>query len=146
MFLARGYLKIAEASGQDGEDYKYEIEEMPYELATINQEVVFLFKKLIRGWFHTGNAAYNDFIKALLADNVKAMNIMYICLKITFYNKLLSLSILYQFHLFFNPKEKIVNISNFSFVFSIFYVLFCLNSTIHLYVLKLLLQKETGCQ
>ena len=37
-------------------------------------EIVFLFKKLIRGWFDPADAAYNGFIKAMLADNVKEMN------------------------------------------------------------------------
>lgn len=74
LLLAGGYLKIAGFSGRDSEDYENGIEDISYELALTNQEIVFLFKKLIRGWFHTGDVAYNGFIKALLADDVKAMN------------------------------------------------------------------------
>lgn len=34
-----------------------------------------MFKRLITGWFSTFTPAYNDFIKALLMDDTKAMNI-----------------------------------------------------------------------
>lgn len=75
LLLAGGYLKIAGSSGRDSEDYENGIEDISYKLALTNQEIVFLFKRLIRGWFHTGDAAYNDFIKALLANDAKAMNV-----------------------------------------------------------------------
>lgn len=45
-----------------------------YDLKLTNQEVVFMFRKMIRGWFRKDSPAYNDFIKALLLDDKKAMN------------------------------------------------------------------------
>ncbi len=39
-----------------------------------NHEVRNMFRKMIRGWFQKSNVRYNDFIKALLADDVDYMN------------------------------------------------------------------------
>ena len=33
-----------------------------------------MFTKMIRGWFRSTTEVYNEFIKALLSDNVKKMN------------------------------------------------------------------------
>ena len=33
-----------------------------------------MFRKMIRGWFQKSNVRYNDFIKALLVDDVDYMN------------------------------------------------------------------------
>lgn len=33
-----------------------------------------MFRKMAHGWFRTGNVPYNDFIKALLLNDVDAMN------------------------------------------------------------------------
>lgn len=97
LLLAGGYLKIAGLSGRDKEDYENGIEDISYELALTNQEIVFLFKKLIRGWFHTEGAAYNDFIKALLANHVKEMN--------AYMNKIVS-TMLSCFDVGNKPSEK----------------------------------------
>ena len=45
-----------------------------YELALTNREVRLMFGKLIRDWFSPTEADYNDFIKAMLLGDVKAMN------------------------------------------------------------------------
>ena len=68
LLLTSGYLK-AENHWMDPEtgDEKYE-------LALTNKETKIMFRKLITGWFGRCSSAYNDFIKALLADDKKAMN------------------------------------------------------------------------
>jgi hypothetical protein len=45
-----------------------------YELALTNLEVKLMFRGMIHGWFSQVDEDYNDFIKALLIDDVKAMN------------------------------------------------------------------------
>ena len=68
LLLACGYLRLV----------SYRIDEESgteeFELALTNKEVCLLFRRIISGWFQTFTPAYNDFIKALLADNRKAMN------------------------------------------------------------------------
>ena len=65
--LASGYLKVVEAvfSEETGRTY--------YELTLTNREVKIMFENMIQGWF-AENSSYNAFIKALLLDDVKAMN------------------------------------------------------------------------
>lgn len=46
-----------------------------YELAITNNEVKKMFRTLIKDWFRDAKGDYNDFIKALLSCNLKAMNI-----------------------------------------------------------------------
>ena len=72
LFLASGYLKVAGYENDDEvliEGYSPE-----YELKLTNLEVKIMFHKMIHGWFAETQADYNDFIKALLAGNVKEMN------------------------------------------------------------------------
>lgn len=45
-----------------------------YELALTNKEVQIMFRKMIRKWFTRSGTVYNDFIRALLQDDVKSMN------------------------------------------------------------------------
>lgn len=68
LLLASGYLRL-EAYRMDEETGTDE-----YELALTNKEVRIMFKKLIEGWFAKAAPAYNQFIKALLAGDKKAMN------------------------------------------------------------------------
>ncbi len=68
LFLACGYLKaeshtLNEATGED-----------IYELALTNKEVYIMFRKMIKKWFSGSEGSYNGFIRALLQDDVKAMN------------------------------------------------------------------------
>ncbi len=67
LLLASGYLKVAGTvfSGETGRTY--------YDLALTNREVRIMFENMIQGWF-SENSSYNAFIKALLLDDVKAMN------------------------------------------------------------------------
>ena len=46
-----------------------------YEVALTNTEVLDMFYGMVRDWFKRSGRNYNGFIKALLADNLKEMNI-----------------------------------------------------------------------
>lgn len=67
--LAGGYLKVV--------DYQESIdEERPavYGLRLTNGEVAAMFYGMIRSWFNAAGSDYNDFVKALLVDDIEAMN------------------------------------------------------------------------
>lgn len=68
LLLACGYLKIE----------KWEFDEVSgtnyYTLALTNKEVRIMFSKMIQDWFYNGSSAYNAFVKALLLDDIDAMN------------------------------------------------------------------------
>ena len=68
LLLASGYLKVTEAVFSEEEGRTY------YDLTLTNREVRIMFENMIRGWFAENNS-YNAFIKALLLDDVKAMNL-----------------------------------------------------------------------
>lgn len=73
LLLASGYLKVV--------SYE-ECTETPdgrfvgasYELALTNGEVQMMFGDMIKGWFGRSQSDYNDFAKALLKGDLKAMN------------------------------------------------------------------------
>ena len=46
-----------------------------YHLAITNLETISMFSNMFKGWFATASANYNEFIKAMLGGNVKAMNL-----------------------------------------------------------------------
>ena len=71
MLLASGYLKVLR---YDREELLEGGEEAKYELTLTNYEVECMFKSMVRGWFTGVKADYNDFIKALLLGDRKAMN------------------------------------------------------------------------
>ena len=66
LLLASGYLKVEDYTLEEG------IEE--YDLKLTNKEVRLMFRSMIEGWFRQYSPAYNDFIKALLLHDKKAMN------------------------------------------------------------------------
>ncbi|RKI84756.1 hypothetical protein D7V90_05135 [bacterium 1xD42-87] len=71
LLLASGYMKV--------KDYKVYTSEFgewreDYELELTNFEVRVMFRNMIRKWFGSARADYNDFIKALLLNDLKAMN------------------------------------------------------------------------
>ena len=68
LLLASGYLKV-EKHTMDGDTGKEE-----YDLKLTNKEVKLMFQNMIEGWFKNYAPAYNDFIKALLLNDKKAMN------------------------------------------------------------------------
>ena len=64
LLLASGYLKVL----------KVNVEEECYQLTLTNYEVKRMFRNMIRGCFKKDSSNYNDFIQALLLDDVDAMN------------------------------------------------------------------------
>ncbi len=71
LLLASGYLKVrnVENRASGSEEWK-----LIYELEITNLEVKIMFRGMVRRWFGNASPAYNDFIKALLADDLRAMN------------------------------------------------------------------------
>ena len=69
LLLACGYLKV-ETYTIDG-NYG----ECDYTLSLTNKEVRLMFRHMIDGWFADYTPAYNAFIKALLQEDKKAMNV-----------------------------------------------------------------------
>ncbi len=68
LLLAGGYLRIEQHFlDKRGRD--------EYELMLTNWEVHLMFEVMIEGWLSDSTPAYNDFVKALLLGDVKAMNI-----------------------------------------------------------------------
>ena len=68
LLLASGYLKIVRMEFEEKSGRWY------YSLALTNREVRLMFENMIRDWFSEPDEHYNDFIRALLAGDVKAMN------------------------------------------------------------------------
>ena len=68
LLLASGYLKVV--------SYKLppEVGRPEYELCLTNMEVRLMFEDMIRDWFSEYTPSYNQFIKALMLDDVDAMN------------------------------------------------------------------------
>lgn len=73
LLLASGYLKVV--SYEKYEEIENDFQEVNYELDLTNHEVRRMFGRMIKGWFAKNRADYNDFIKALLINDVKAMNV-----------------------------------------------------------------------
>ena len=71
LLLASGYLKVL---SYDRMEHLAFGEEQMYELALTNYEVELMFEGMVRGWFAGIRKDYNDFIKAMLQDDVEAMN------------------------------------------------------------------------
>ena len=71
LLLASGYLKVKDFQAylSDFGEWKEE-----YELELTNFEVRVMFRNMVRGWFAAAAWKYNDFIKALLLGDLKAMN------------------------------------------------------------------------
>ena len=70
LLVAAGYLRIVsfacEPEDDDFEPY--------YELTITNGETRRMFRRLVREWFSEAEGDYNDFIKAMFADDRKEMN------------------------------------------------------------------------
>ena len=69
LLVASGYLKVEEI------EYRGMTLEPWYHLAVTNLETISMFSNMFKGWFATASANYNEFIKAMLVGNVKAMNL-----------------------------------------------------------------------
>ena len=72
LLLASGYLKVID---YDQMDLIEDEDEVIYELALTNLEVKRMFYGMVSGWFNGVSPDYNDFVKALLLSDIKAMNI-----------------------------------------------------------------------
>ncbi|MBO5302803.1 MAG: AAA family ATPase [Lachnospiraceae bacterium] len=71
LLLASGYLKVLSYDDMGVMEYE---EEACYELALTNREVRMMFRNMIKSWFRKKNTDYNAFIKAMLLQDVDAMN------------------------------------------------------------------------
>ncbi len=71
LLVAGGYLKVLRF---EREECLEDGEEAEYELALTNYEVRRMFHSMVRGWFQDARIDYNDFVKAMLQDDIKAMN------------------------------------------------------------------------
>ena len=71
LLLASGYLKINGLSSETKFGQWHQL----YELKITNFEVSIMFKNMVRDWFSVSASNYNEFIQALLADDLKAMNV-----------------------------------------------------------------------
>ena len=68
LLLASGYLKFICV------DFSEQAGIWNYSLTLTNHEVHIMFSNMIRGWFSEQDSGYNDFIKAMLQNDLKAMN------------------------------------------------------------------------
>ena len=68
LLLASGYLKL------EHHWIDLDMETEGYELKLTNREVRMMFKNMIKGWFKEYVPEYNDFVRALLFEDVEAMN------------------------------------------------------------------------
>lgn len=68
LMLASGYLKATEV------EYRGILREPWYHLKITNLETTAMFSNLFKGWFYQSRSNYNQFVKALLSDDLEAMN------------------------------------------------------------------------
>ena len=68
LLLASGYLRVS------GVEYVEHTGGWDYRLVLTNREVKVMFENMVRGWFGRYKEEYNDFIKGLLKNDIKAMN------------------------------------------------------------------------
>ena len=68
LLLASGYLKVS------GTEYIERTGGWRYSLVLTNREVKVMFEHMVQNWFGGYEGPYNDFIKALLLDDLQAMN------------------------------------------------------------------------
>lgn len=68
LLLASGYLKVVKVCVDEQTD------RFVYHLSITNREVRMMFEDMIRDWFSDEDVPYNEFVRALLKDNVEEMN------------------------------------------------------------------------
>lgn len=71
LLLASGYLRVKNCKT---EKEIYSGWKQVYELEITNYETRIMFRNMVKGWFAPSASNYNDFIKGLLLDDLKAMN------------------------------------------------------------------------
>lgn len=69
LLLAGGYVKT------DKVEYRGILLEPWYTLSITNRETLSVFAVMVKGWFSSQSVHYNEFVSALLRDNLKEMNI-----------------------------------------------------------------------
>ncbi len=76
LLLATGYLKVLSVRTLDTDEEGVGVEgDVWYTLTITNLETKRMFRKMVSDWFKNDTEVYyNEFIKALLNDNVKKMN------------------------------------------------------------------------
>jgi hypothetical protein len=72
LLLASGYMKVVGVSYGGNEEE--ELSDSIYELKFTNFEIRKMMRKLIKDWFKPTKVEYNNFVKALLLDDVESMN------------------------------------------------------------------------
>lgn len=75
LLMATGYLKVVKTEPEECEDAFGAADNVWYTLALTNYEVRQMFRRMVKRWF-SGSArmSYNNFIRALLINDVDAMN------------------------------------------------------------------------
>lgn len=73
LLLASGYLKVIRF--EEHEESGFDTNALTCELSLTNLEVKLMFGGLIHGWFAGHMSYYNDFIKAMLVNDLRAMNV-----------------------------------------------------------------------
>lgn len=68
LMVATGYLKVEKI------EYVGRLLKKVYTLRITNTEVESMFSKMIEAWFSSSEGVYNDFVKALLMDDIESMN------------------------------------------------------------------------
>lgn len=68
LLLASGYLRAEERN------FNQETGIFIYTLKLTNKEVSIMFRNMIKDWFAGGDVPYNEFLKAMLYDDIKVMN------------------------------------------------------------------------
>ena len=71
LFIASGYLKVL---GKEKEEEMIRAGYPMYDLMLTNLEVKKMFLTMVNGWFHGGDDSYSEFVKALLKNDLEAMN------------------------------------------------------------------------
>ena len=70
LLLASGYLKVVDIEVIETMSNQIRM----YTLSCTNKENRIMFSQMVQGWFEMEDHSYNDFIKAMLTNNIKAMN------------------------------------------------------------------------
>lgn len=72
LLLAGGYLKVLSTNTPESSSRRWK---RTYELEITNFEVKVMFQNMVQDWFDSSASNYNDFIQALLKNDVRAMNV-----------------------------------------------------------------------
>lgn len=72
LLLASGYLKVLHSQVHEADYGQWK---QTYDLEITNFEVKVMFRSMIRGWFASTASNYNDFVQALIKDDINAMNV-----------------------------------------------------------------------